>query len=77
MPSALRVESFLAQAQFGFLMWLAWAAWDRERDMIERGQEVGRVCLPPGKPVIANGVEWGCVGDAYVSYEQTIWIPND
>jgi len=63
---------FIGIALWG-LIWV-WQEWNRQADMIRRGQEVGRVCEPPGQPVIANGVEWGCVGDPPY---YAVWIPND
>ncbi len=57
-------------------MWWVYGQWKIQKQMIDRGQEVGRVCLPPGHAVIANGVEWGCVGDPYQSYQQVLYLPN-
>ena len=58
-----------------YCMWWVWNQWNIQHQMIQRGQEVGRVCLPPGNPVVANGVVWGCVGDPYETYQQVLWLP--
>ena len=56
-----------------YCLWWVWDQYQREVEMKRKGHEVGRVCEPPGHPVIANGVEWGCVGDP--SY-YAVWIPT-
>ena len=56
--NGMKISTIIKLVFIGIALWglvWVWQEWNRQADMIRRGQEVGRVCLPPGKPVVANG----------------------